>query len=63
MSFTSQILKYLGSSGFLLKLLKIPSKNRETKGWCESLSYPVIETTLERAFLATQILLYKDSPP
>ena len=36
-SFTSQILEYLGRSGCLLKLPEITLENQETNGWLENL--------------------------
>ena len=52
----SQILEYLGSIRFLLKIFLT---NLETSGLPESLSYLEIQPTLDREFLAAQIPLYK----
>ena len=51
-----QILEYLGSIRFLLKIFLT---NLETSGLPESLSYLEIQPTLDREFLAAQIPLYK----
>ena len=53
-----QTLEYLRSGGCLLKT---HLTNQETKGYPESLLYPGIETTLERALNTAQTPLCKQT--